>query len=49
MITNGEKVRLLEDFFNVTRPEDVSFEEWLDTLENMEIGFKKKTGKYILY
>lgn len=49
MMTNSEKVTLLENFFVVSRPDDISFGEWLDTLENMEVGYKKKTGKDIFY
>lgn len=48
MLTMGEKVAKLEEFFGVVRPDDVSFEEWIDTLENMETGYKKKTDKDIL-
>lgn len=47
MMTNSEKVTLLENFFVVSKPDDICFEEWLDTLENMEVGYKKKTGKNI--
>ena len=48
MLTMWEKVNKLEDFFGVVRPENVSFEEWVDTHENMEAGYKKRTGKDIL-
>ncbi len=48
MITMGEKVKILEDFFNVVRPDDIGFIEWADTLENMEEGYKKKTGEEII-
>lgn len=49
MITMGEKVKILENFFNVERPNDIDFAEWADTLEDMEEGYKKKTGKGIVY
>lgn len=45
MITIGEKTTKLEAFFGVEKPDDVGRAEWIDTLENMEAGFKKKISK----
>ena len=42
MLTIGEKVKKIEDKFGVVIPDNVDFEEWVDTLENMEAGREKK-------
>lgn len=48
MMTIGEKVKELEKFFNVERPDDINFRTWVDVLNDMEEGYKKKNGKYPL-
>lgn len=46
--TMTEKVKSLEEFFNVRKPEDISFAEWEWTLKNMKVGYMMKTGMSML-
>ena len=46
IMTVGEKVKYLEELFRVTKPDDIDFEEWVETLENMEAGFKTRSAEY---